>query len=109
MEQLLNTLNLDWCIPSSILSAKILNTIGLFLNIIGGILIFFFGFPQPNLEEGVSLGLELNNPLKDGRTVEQYNRDIQDKRTKYKRRSQFALMLILIGFVWQVVAIWICV
>ena len=71
VEQLLTTLD--------ILNAKILNTIGLLLNIIGGVLVFFFGFSQPSFEEGISLGLELNNLVEDGRTREQHDRDIRDK------------------------------
>jgi len=37
---------------------QVLNTIGLVLNMVGVGLLFFFGPPQPMLEEGISLGVE---------------------------------------------------
>lgn len=50
-----------------------LNAIGLVSNILGVILIFFFGLPQPSHDERVSLGLEDNTQLNDGTTVKQRN------------------------------------
>jgi len=72
---------------------QILNTIGLLLNIGGVALLFRFGPPQPTFEEGVGLGLEDGNRLKDGRQHETW--------------SQFALILIIFGFAVQLSATWV--
>src|SRR5215831_18157772 len=52
------------------MEAKILNTIGLVLSIMGGSLLFFYGFPQPTHEEGIGLTLEDGTVLPDGRTAQ---------------------------------------
>jgi len=41
---------------------KTLNTIGLALNLLGVIILFKYGFPQPTYEEGVSIGAEVATP-----------------------------------------------
>lgn len=87
------------------ISATVLNTLGLVLNIIGVVLVFFFGFPQPTHEEGVSLGLELGTPLASGETVAEYNATVKARKSRYLFWSRFALALILMGFVLQLVAV----
>jgi predicted cobalt transporter CbtA len=89
------------------MEAKILNTIGLVLNIIGCGLWFFYGFPQPTHEQGVGVGLEDGTKLSDGRTVAQHNDEVWQTRDKYLRMSNAALVLIAIGFVCQLIAVWI--
>jgi hypothetical protein len=89
------------------MAAQILNTFGLLLSIIGGVLLFRYGFPQPTHEEGAALGLENNTPLADGRTVAQHNEDIRKTRARYRCRSKTALGLIIIGFLCQLAAVWI--
>ena len=49
--------------------AQILNTIGLSFGMVGVIIIFIFGPPQPNLEEGVRMVVEDGTRLQDGRTA----------------------------------------
>ena len=89
------------------MSAEWVNTLGLASNIVGVVLVFFYGFPQPSHEEGVKVGLEDNTPLADGRTVAQFNEDVRRKKAKYLFRSRAGLGLMFIGFVLQLVATWI--
>jgi hypothetical protein len=51
------------------LPAQWLNTIGLVLGIAGVLIIFRWGPPQPDFDEGVSLGLEADNVLANGKKV----------------------------------------
>jgi len=86
---------------------KVLNSIGLTLSIIGAVLLFFYGFPQPTFEEGIGIGLEDANRLEDGHTVGEHNVEVKKKKTEYESRSEFAVLLIILGFGFQLVAIWI--
>lgn len=86
---------------------SILNTIGLILGIIGVGIIFRFGPPQPNLEEGVALGLRDNTPIdKSGKTVSQHNAEIRQRRLVHSNFSKLGLLLILVGFGFQLWAVW---
>ncbi|MGA7750983.1 MAG: hypothetical protein WCA63_12660 [Gallionella sp.] len=89
------------------MTAQIINTIGLLLNIAGVILVFFYGFPQPTHEEGVSLGFGDVQPLPDGRTVGQHNEDVRKTKATYLCLSRLALGLIILGFVFQLWATWV--
>ncbi len=51
------------------MTAPWVNTIGLLLNIVGVVLLFFFGFPQPTHQEGVHICVEDGTRLADGRTA----------------------------------------
>jgi len=86
---------------------QILNTIGLLLNIWGVALLFRFGPPQPSFEEGVDLGLEDGNLLKDGRTVAQYKADVRKLKRQHENWSRLALLLIIFGFAFQLSATWL--
>ena len=88
------------------MSAQCLNTIGLGLNIIGVVLVFFFGFPQPTHEEGVSLGLEDATPIPNGKTVTEHNQSVTQRRRIYLIFSNIALVLMLVGFCFQLWALW---
>lgn len=77
-----------------IMSTQLLNAIGLFLNICGVILLFFYGFPQPSLEEGISLGIA-------GPQVEEHNRQVKELKKRYVCLSRLALSLVVLGFVLQ--------
>jgi hypothetical protein len=51
-------------------NGKILNTIGLVFGLVGVVIIFIWGPPQPQLEEGVGRGLENDTPIdENGKTV----------------------------------------
>jgi hypothetical protein len=85
---------------------QILNTIGLVLNIVGVGLLFFYGPPQPSFEEGVAIGLGDATPLENGKTVAQHNEEVRKTKTKHSFLSRLALILIIIGFAFQLWATW---
>jgi hypothetical protein len=87
--------------------AQLLNTIGLVLSMSGVLIIFFFGPPQPNLEEGVSFGLEDGTKLPDGRTVAEHDADVKRRRRLHSRLSKLGLGLIFVGFACQLCAAWV--
>jgi hypothetical protein len=83
-----------------------LNRIGLILGMIGVVILFIWGPPQPSLEGGVGLGLEEGTRLPDGRTVAQYNRDVARLRQRHTCLSRIGLALIGVGFLCQLGATW---
>jgi len=88
------------------METKIINSIGLILNIIGVVVLFRFGFPQPSHEEGSPIGLEANTPLKNGRTVSRQDEITRQIKNRYRCISGLALGLILAGFLFQMWAAW---
>jgi hypothetical protein len=85
---------------------QLLNTVGLVLSMVGVVIIFKYGPPQPNLEEGVALGLEGGNRLPDGRTVAEHDRDVAALRDTHQRMSKVGLGLVFVGFAFQLWATW---
>jgi hypothetical protein len=86
------------------LSSQLLNTIGLIFNIGGVVLLFFFGPPQPSFEEGIGLGLEDGNVLEDGKTVAEHNVYVRKNKKTHEILSRFSLVLLIIGFGFQLIA-----
>jgi hypothetical protein len=82
----------------------VLNQVGLFLGLIGVVLIFIWGPPQPSLEEGVALGLELGTPMPGGGTVADHNRAVRRRRVRHEILSRVGLGLIALGFAAQFIA-----
>jgi hypothetical protein len=80
---------------------------GMLLGLIGTLILFKYGFPQPSFEEGAPFGLEDANLLDNGLTVLENNQKVREERERYKRISQLALALILIGFLFQFAAVWL--
>ena len=64
---------------------QLLNSVGLVLSMVGVLILFRFGPPQPNLESGVGLGLEDDTTLADGRTVAEHDKDVKQLRTRHSR------------------------
>lgn len=85
---------------------QLLNTIGLVLSMAGVLVIFLFGPPQPNHEPGVGVGLEDNTVLANGRTVGEQDRDVEKTRKHYTHMSKCGLVLVFIGFAFQLWAAW---
>jgi hypothetical protein len=85
---------------------QFLNSVGLLMGMIGVLIIFHFGPPQPNLEEGVGLGLEDGTPLPNGRTVSEHGRDAKKLRATYSCMSKTGLLLVAAGFAFQLWAVW---
>jgi len=87
---------------------KIISTFGLILGIGGVLIVFIWGPPQPTLSTGVSLGLEKGTVIDDsGKTVADYDKEIERKRKTHTRWSRFGLILIMIGFALQLWAVWL--
>ena len=82
------------------------SSIGLALNMFGVFLLFFFGFPQPNFEEGVGLTAETNTILENGKSVKDIVGKTKKRKILYKILSFFALFCLFIGFAFQLYAIW---
>ena len=84
---------------------KCLTIAGLVLDIVGVAVVWFFGWPQPQLESGVGFGLEDATPFgPNGETVAYHNKNIERQRLRYKRASILGLLLLLAGFVVQLTA-----
>lgn len=88
------------------ITTRCLNTLGLILGMLGVLLIFRWGPPQPSLEEGVGLGLEAGTPMEDGRTVAEHNADVRALRAKHNRMSKTGLLLVFVGFGLQLWGTW---
>ncbi len=87
--------------------SQIVTTFGLVLDIVGAGILFFYAAPQPSFESGVSIGLEDNTVLADGKTVTQHNDEIRIQKEQYVNISKSALALIILGFIFQVVGTWL--
>lgn len=86
---------------------QVLNTTGLGLGMLGIVIIFCYGPPQPSFDEGVGIGLEDSNRLSDGRTVAQHNADQRELRGRYSLFSKIGLALVFMGFALQLLAVWV--
>ena len=90
------------------LDPKWLSTIGLSLAILGVLIIFIWGPPQPEHTTGVSLGLEDGTPIdKSGKTVAEYNREVIKRKKFHTVMSRFGLILIMVGFALQLWVLWL--
>lgn len=76
-------------------TSQILNCIGLTIDIIGVIMLFIYGLATDINEEGhISI------------IIEQEDDEEKKKWKKYKYLSRIALVLIIVGFSFQILAIW---
>jgi hypothetical protein len=73
---------------------------GLILNIVGTVMLFFFGFPQPQHDEGVYWGLEDDTPIEGG-TVSEFKQRVERRKALYRRLASIALGFLLVGFILQ--------
>ena len=85
---------------------QVLNSLGLVLGMVGVLVIFIYGPPQPDLEPGVYLGLEDGTPLGNGRTVAEHNTDVLKLRARHSFMSKGGLILVFLGFALQLWATW---
>lgn len=90
----------------SILTPENLTSLGLILNILGVLLLFFFGFPQPNHDEGVSVGFSENTTFTDGTSVKSILEKARKRKRLYLAFSYVALAFLLAGFILQFAAIY---
>ncbi len=77
------------------------------MNIVGVVVMFFWGAPQPVLEEGVSVGLQEGSVLATGQTVGEYNERVRARRLRHFWLSRVGLGLVLVGFVLEFWGLWV--
>ncbi|MCA8255864.1 hypothetical protein LGM89_21610 [Burkholderia sp. AU31624] len=87
------------------MTAHLLNGIGLFANMTGVALAFFFGFPQPDHREGDFLMATDATVMPDGLTVGEHNKQKLRRKLIYKIMSLVALGLMFAGFAAQFAAL----
>jgi hypothetical protein len=80
------------------LTARRLNTLGLVLGIVGVLIIFRWGPPQPSFDEAVYLSLV-------GREAQQNVEDVKRLKRQYEIMSRVGLGLIGLGFLAQLAAV----
>ena len=76
------------------LSSGLVNTVGLGLDIVGVILLFLFGLP-PKVSRGGGVPMEWSGTPEDARRAK-----------RYERISWGALLLMVLGFLLQIVSTW---
>ncbi len=86
--------------------SKKLNTIGLMIGIIGVILLFSWGPPQPKFELGIGIQVE-DETVINGITAREHDLIIEKRKERFEKMSRRGLGFIIIGFSIQLVAIWI--
>ena len=82
---------------------QILNIIGLSLDILGVTMLLLWAPIQPNLEEGISRGLE-DGTVVGSKTVNEHNIDKRKQKKKIRCRSIVGFVLILVGFLIQIIS-----
>ena len=86
---------------------QLLASIGLALDIVGVLIIFKWGPPQPEMSGGVGLGLESGTPLGDGRTVADEEASQAATKRMHEIMSRVGLGIVALGFLLQLIALWI--
>jgi hypothetical protein len=81
------------------LTARWLNTVGLVLGMLGVVILFIWGPPQPSFDEAVPLQLE-------GPQFDRMAEDVRRLKRRYEIMSRVGLGLIGVGFFVQLVAVW---
>lgn len=89
------------------MTSHCLNVAGLILNMLGVVLAFFFGFPQPDLNEEVGISVTEATPMPWGGTAGDHARKQSARKAKYRRLAYTALALMFAGFAAQLGALFI--
>ena len=76
---------------------------GLMLNVLGTLMIFFFGLPQPPHDVGFNLGLEDKTPVGNS-TAGALRAEAALRKRAYRCLAYAGLTLLLVGFVLQLAA-----
>ena len=88
--------------------AKILNSIGLILSIIGSVFWFVWGLSKTSESYGIGLGPNNIINSKWGRiTVAEAELKGAQEMAKCSKLARFGLFLIALGFAFQLVATWV--
>lgn len=86
---------------------KWIGSIGLLLDLVGVILLFKYGFPQPDFSQGECLGLGDDIEVEPGITAGERDMRRQKEKVLYTKISTRSLVLIILGAILQGVALWI--
>jgi hypothetical protein len=86
------------------MSGVVLNEAGLLLAIVGGLIIFRWGPPQPSFQDHQALAIGLGTPLPDGRTVGEVVAERERLQRHCQLMARLGLGLIITGFALQFVA-----
>jgi hypothetical protein len=84
-----------------------LNTVGLIANMIGVVLLFFFGFPQPTHNEEVTVTVEPEAEVEEGRKAADIMMENRRRRRFYLSMSLVALIIMVSGYGMQLLALWV--
>ena len=76
------------------MTAKVVGSLGLVLDIVGVCILFRFGFPQPDLDDSIKIVGRGKDP------------EVAGKRKLYMTMSIVALLFLVAGFGLQLTAIW---
>ena len=74
--------------------AQCLNTLGLSLGMLGVVLIFIWGPPQPSFEGGVPLIVSIGTVLRDGTRVADLEEDAKRRKRRHRVMSSLGLVLV---------------
>jgi hypothetical protein len=88
-------------------TANWLNTIGLTLGMVGVLIIFIWGPPQPDLDEGVKLSLDHATVLRDGTKVSDMEEATRRLKRQHETMSRVGLGLVFVGFAVQLAGVWL--
>jgi len=89
------------------MASHVVNSIGLILGMMGVILIFVWGPPQPNFDESVGLAIEEATVLVDGTKVADIIAEQKRLKRRHEIRSRAGLGLIFVGFLVQLLGVWV--
>ena len=89
-----------------LLTAKRLNKLGLLFGIIGVVIMFYYGPPQPSFTEGWSIDAEDGTVIDDsGKTVAQHDIEIKAQLKRFKVMSHIGMVFVGLGFISQLAAL----
>jgi len=85
---------------------RIINTFGIALSIVGSGLWFFFGWPQPTHQPPTGSMLLLDVPPEEEAETARQTEQVAKTQKRYIRICKVALLLLALGFVFQIWATW---
>jgi hypothetical protein len=89
------------------LTAQCFNAAGLIFGMIGVVVIFIWGPPQPSFEETVGVALDSGTVLTDGTKVSDLEEANKKRLRRHRIRSSIGLGLVFGGFLFQFIALWV--
>jgi hypothetical protein len=86
----------------------LLNTVGLLLGILGVVILFKWGPPQPNFDEDISIGISFTEDtiFADGSKPSDTVARIKRRKLEHQIMSRIGPGLVGLGFAAQLLALW---